>query len=53
MTFLMLYLSFGAGMYTYAAVTNRKSYKEASKFSVFMGIIGALFWPVTLYVLLT
>ena len=48
---LVSYLSFGIGMYVYAAVTNPKSFKDVDVFSIFMGIVGCIFWPVTLWII--
>jgi len=51
MIYLVAYLFFGIGMYTFAAINHPKSYKDASPFSIFMGILGCLFWPITIFLL--
>lgn len=46
------YLIFGLGLYIGAAITNSASYKDQNLASIIRGILGCIFWPVTLIILL-
>ena len=48
---VVAYLSFGLGFYVYAALTNPESFRNVPRVSIALGILGALLWPITIYLL--
>lgn len=46
------YLCFSVGFYVGAALINLSTFKDADSISIFLGIIAALFFPITIVMLL-
>lgn len=47
------YFIMGACIYAWCAVNNLDSFKNATKTDIALGVLGAVFWPITIYIVFT